>query len=133
MENYLRYVLISTACLSVSYLTYFMFLKKELRFRHVRYFLLVSMLLSLCLPLSKVKLQVEFREKQFKATETTQQPEAGFLLRETQKTSRFIPFQKRNKHRYKADFYDALFAWTDFLWFKAFVPYYLYPPAVPLF
>jgi len=52
MESFIRYILISTSCLSLFYLGYLVFMKKEFRFNYLRYFFLISIVLSLLLPFS---------------------------------------------------------------------------------
>ena len=50
-----RYLLISTACLSISFITYRLFLGKVYHFQYLRAFLTFSILLSLLLPLSAIR------------------------------------------------------------------------------
>jgi beta-lactamase regulating signal transducer with metallopeptidase domain len=52
----MQYILISTACLSVSFITYRLFLRKDYNFHYLRMFLTGSLLLSLVLPLMSVRI-----------------------------------------------------------------------------
>jgi|WetSurMetagenome_2_1015567.scaffolds.fasta_scaffold02089_4 beta-lactamase regulating signal transducer with metallopeptidase domain len=54
--EYLQYILISTACISISYITYRLFLRKDTHFRYLRLFLTGTLLLSLLLPLFSVRI-----------------------------------------------------------------------------
>lgn len=60
MDLFIKYILVSTLCLSVFYLGYLIFLRKELRLCHLRYFLLLSMLLAIIMPLSNFKISYDF-------------------------------------------------------------------------
>jgi beta-lactamase regulating signal transducer with metallopeptidase domain len=53
--GFIQYILISAVCLSFSYLTYRLFLRKETQFNYLRLFLTGSLLLSLLLPLLSVR------------------------------------------------------------------------------
>lgn len=59
MESFIRYVLISAFCLSISYLGYLIFQKKETHFHHLRYFLLISIALSVVMPLSTYHIDID--------------------------------------------------------------------------
>lgn len=58
MESILSYILISTICLSIFYLGFRIFQRKETKLSHLRIFLLASIITSLLLPLSKVSIDV---------------------------------------------------------------------------
>ena len=60
MDAFIRYMLISTICLSIFYLGYLFFMRRETRYDHLRYFLLISMLLSLLIPLSRFELALNY-------------------------------------------------------------------------
>lgn len=57
MEAILSYVLISSICLSVCYLGFLMLQRNEMKLKHLRFYLLMSMLLAIVLPLSKVQIE----------------------------------------------------------------------------
>ncbi|MBN2613867.1 MAG: hypothetical protein JXB00_20080 [Bacteroidales bacterium] len=59
MEIFIRYILISTFCLSVLYLGYLVFQKGETRLQQLRYFLLFSVFLSILLPLSTYRIDLK--------------------------------------------------------------------------
>jgi len=65
METFVKYLLISTACISVFYIGYLLLVAKTQQFKHQRYFLLVAMFLSLIMPLSQF--QIHFNLKQDEA------------------------------------------------------------------
>ena len=75
MEAFLRYILISTFCLSFCYLGYLIFLRNELRFKHLRYFLLASMLMVILIPLSNLKINFNLPINQSENIEYALQPE----------------------------------------------------------
>lgn len=56
MEAILSYVLISSICLSVCYLGFLVLQRNEMKLKHLRFYLLMSMLLAIVLPLSKVQI-----------------------------------------------------------------------------
>ena len=59
METFIRYILISSLCLSISYLGYLVFQKNQTRFHHLRYFLLISIVLSVLMPLSTFRINLD--------------------------------------------------------------------------
>lgn len=59
METLIRFIIISTFCLSVLYLGYLLFQRKETRFNQLRYFLLISIVLSLLLPFSAFRIDID--------------------------------------------------------------------------
>ena len=56
MSAFISYILISTICLSICYLGFRIFQRKETKLSHLRMFLLASIITSLLLPLSKVRI-----------------------------------------------------------------------------
>lgn len=54
MEAIVSYILISTICLSICYMVYVLYQHKETRLKHLRAFLMCSMLTAMILPFSKV-------------------------------------------------------------------------------
>jgi hypothetical protein len=52
MEPFIRYILISSVCLSISYLGYLVFQKNQTQLHHMRYFMLISIVLSVLMPSS---------------------------------------------------------------------------------
>ncbi len=69
MEGFIRYILISTLCLSVLYLAYLLFQKKETRFHQLRYFLLISIILSLLIPFSTFRIELSILPDKYKIEE----------------------------------------------------------------
>ena len=60
----IRYMLLSTTCLSVSYLAFRLVFEKELRFHQQRFFLIASVAFSLLLPLTGIRIDMsEFSRK----------------------------------------------------------------------
>ncbi len=68
--NIYKYILLSTACLSVSYVVYLLIYRNEHNFRQLRFFLLFSMILSVLIPLSSfsVNLNISGIKKYDKTT-----------------------------------------------------------------
>jgi len=56
----IHYILISTVCLSISFIAYRLFLRKDYHFNYLRVFLTASLLLSLFLPLLSIR--IDFSE-----------------------------------------------------------------------
>ena len=56
--NFIRYLLISTSCLTLSYAIYRFMLRSELRFGQQRVFIITSLLLSLFLPLTDFSINI---------------------------------------------------------------------------
>ncbi|MFO7658748.1 MAG: GldM family protein [Bacteroidales bacterium] len=65
MEAFTRYILISTFCLSILYLAYLVFQKKETRLHQLRYFLIFSITLSLILPLSTYRIDLKIPDTKY--------------------------------------------------------------------
>lgn len=63
MDAFLTYILISSLCLSICYLGYLLFQRNEYKFQHLRYFLIISMFVSIFLPLSNFKISNSFLTK----------------------------------------------------------------------
>lgn len=57
MHPFFMYLLVSTICLSICYLVYLLLFRHESGFAHLRSFLLISMLISLLVPLTPLRLQ----------------------------------------------------------------------------
>ncbi len=72
MEAIIRYNLISTICLSILYLAYLVFQKKETRLFQLRYFLIFSIILSLIIPLSNYRIDLKSTNYENKVEETHQ-------------------------------------------------------------
>jgi len=53
MAEFFRYIFIASASLGICYMGFLLFRRKEQRFNHQRYFLLLSILISVALPFSK--------------------------------------------------------------------------------
>ncbi len=52
MEGFIRYIIISTSCLSLFYIGYLIFLKRKIQFTQQRYYLLASIFIALIMPFS---------------------------------------------------------------------------------
>lgn len=64
MEVFIRYIILSTCCLSVLYTGYLVFQKRETRFHQLRYYLLFTISLSLLIPFSTIQINLDlFPEK----------------------------------------------------------------------
>lgn len=72
MEIFIRYILISTFCLSILYLGYLVFQKKQTQFQQLRYFLLFSVLLSILLPLSTYRIDLKLSKDRYAIEEINQ-------------------------------------------------------------
>lgn len=59
METFIRYILISSLCLSISYLGYLVFQKNQTHLHHLRYFLLFSIVLSVLMPFSTFHISLD--------------------------------------------------------------------------
>ena len=72
MDGFISYILISTTCLSVFYLGYLLLLRKENRFNYLRYFLLISMALSVVTPLSTYQIELDIAALKYDTEEIHQ-------------------------------------------------------------
>jgi beta-lactamase regulating signal transducer with metallopeptidase domain len=61
--DYFKYILISSVCLSLFYALYRLILKHERNFRHLRIYLLASVILSLLMPLNPLEIPIHFFTK----------------------------------------------------------------------
>jgi hypothetical protein len=59
----LQYILFSSVCLSILYIAFRLIYLKESNFRHMRIFLMVSVVLSLLLPISKYKIELWHKQQ----------------------------------------------------------------------
>ncbi|MBN1927340.1 MAG: hypothetical protein JW798_16010 [Prolixibacteraceae bacterium] len=59
MEPFIRYILVSSLCLSISYLGYLVFQKNQTQLHHLRYFLLFSIVLSVLMPFSTFRINLD--------------------------------------------------------------------------
>ena len=59
MEPFIRYILISSLCLSISYLGYLVFQRNQTQLHHLRYFLLISIVLSVLMPFSTFRISLD--------------------------------------------------------------------------
>ena len=73
MEVFLRYILISTFCLSILYAGYLVFQKNETRFHQLRYYLLISIVLSLLMPLTRIQIDLNIFPEKFESDEIVQE------------------------------------------------------------
>ena len=55
----MKYLLVSTICLSIFYITYRLVLRKETNFRQLRVYLLLSILISCLIPFSKFSINID--------------------------------------------------------------------------
>ena len=60
MEAYIRYIILSSLCLGICYAVYLLLMRKKQKISHLRYFLLISMLLAIVIPFSKVKINLNW-------------------------------------------------------------------------
>ena len=73
MEVFVRYIIISTFCLSFLYTGYLIFQKRETRFNQLRYYLLISIVLSLLIPLSTIQIDINILPDKFEFEEIIQE------------------------------------------------------------
>ncbi len=59
MEPFIRYILVSSLCLSISYLGYLVFQRNQTQLHHLRYFLLISIVLSVLMPFSTFRINLD--------------------------------------------------------------------------
>ncbi|MBE9466691.1 MAG: N-acetylmuramoyl-L-alanine amidase [Bacteroidetes bacterium] len=75
MEVFIRYILLSTFCLSILYAGYLIFQKRETRIHQLRYYLLISIVLSLIIPLSTLQIDLNLFQDKFESEEIIQETE----------------------------------------------------------
>lgn len=73
MELFLRYILVSTFCLSILYAGYLVFQINETRFHQLRYYLLISIVLSLLMPLTRIQIDLNIFPEKFESKEILQE------------------------------------------------------------
>ena len=78
MEAFVRYILVSTSCLSFLYLAYLIFQRRESRFHYLRYFLLVSIVLSVVIPFSTFHINLNISPENFDTEEVHLETENTF-------------------------------------------------------
>ncbi len=64
MPEFFQYILIAAGCISIFYLAFHLFRKKEQRFNQQRYFLLLSMLISVALSFSEYSIHINMENPQ---------------------------------------------------------------------
>ncbi len=83
MAEFFRYIFIASASLGICYMGFLLFRRKEQRFNHQRYFLLLSIMISVALPFSKYGIPINIDLQQ----EELMMPEAP----EIQETTEMVP------------------------------------------
>jgi len=115
MDGFISYILISTTCLSVFYLGYLLLLRKENRFNYLRYFLLISMALSVVTPLSTYQIELDIAALKYDTEEIHQKKANTFS-----ETVGSINIQEitipKSQNSWNISSYSTLFNWIDVFW-----------------
>lgn len=84
--NLMQYILISSVCLTVFYLFYLLLFRNETNFRQLRFYLLISILLSILMPLNGFRLHIlPEKHQQTLVIEKLKDPGSAYVIKQIDK------------------------------------------------